>query len=192
MLTKIWQQITDRFRSHPEESVRETARNLGIPKSTVHHHRQRTKKRQQFSESEFWDSEAGQNFIKRLMVSAIYTFGIKGGIGAGRIEEFMKQIRLSTHAGVSESSIYRMMKEIEASILRYKELVERGLADRAATQLEELEVVLGLDETWLDNMLLVCQELSSGYLFLKLRPKEEIPKVGGSPSKQPLPPSDSK
>jgi len=192
MLTKIWQQITDRFRSHPEESVRETAKNLGIPKSTVHHHRQRTKKRQQFSESEFWDSEAGQNFIKRLIVSAIYTFGIKGGIGAGRIEEFMKQIRLSTHAGISESSIYRMMKEIEVSILKYKELVERGLGERAADQLEELEVVLGLDETWLNNMLLVCQELSSGYLFLKLHQKEETPKVGGSLSEKPSPPSDSK
>ena len=192
MLTKIWQQITDRFRTHPEETVRETSKQLGIPKSTVHHHRQRTKKRQQFSESEFWDSEAGQNFIKRLIVSAIYTFGIKGGIGAGRIEEFMKQIRLSTHAGISESSIYRMMKEIEVSILKYKELVERGLGERAADQLEELEVVLGLDETWLNNMLLVCQELSSGYLFLKLHPKEETPKVGGSLSEKPSPPLDSK
>lgn len=192
MLTKIWQQITDRFRTHPEETIRETSKQLGVPKSTVHHHRQRTKKRQQFSESEFWDSEAGQNFIKRLIVSAIYTFGIKGGIGAGRIEEFMKQIRLSTHAGISESSIYRMMKEIEVSILKYKELVERGLGERAADQLEELEVVLGLDETWLNNMLLVCQELSSGYLFLKLHPKEETPKVGGNLSEKPSPPSDLK
>lgn len=190
MLTKIWQQLTDRFRSHPEESVRETSKRLGVPKSTVHHHKQRTKKRHQYSESEFWDSEAGQNFIKRLIVSAIYTFGIKGGIGAGRIEEFMKQIRLSTHAGVSESSIYRMMKEIEASILRYKELVERGLSQRAANHLEELEVVLGLDETWLDNMLLVCQELSSGYLFLKLQPKAETPKAGLDTSKTVSPPSD--
>ncbi|NEO74504.1 MAG: hypothetical protein F6K52_34875 [Moorea sp. SIO3H5] len=172
----------DRFRSHPEESVRESANQLGIPKSTVHYHRTRTQKRRQNQETEFWDTEAGQNFIKRLIVSAIYTFGIKGGIGACRIEEFMNQIRMSTHAGVSESSIYRMMKEIEVAILRYKELVEQGLTNRAVGQLEELEVVLGLDETWLDKMLLVCQELSSGYLFLKLRPKEETPKVGGSPS----------
>ena len=133
MFTKILQQLTNRFRSHPEESVRQTGKILGIPKSTVHHHRQRTKKRQQFSESEFWDSEAGQNFIKRLMVSAIYTFGIKGGIGAGRIEEFMKQIRLNTHAGVSESSIYRMMKEIEVSILRYNCLLYTSPSPRDAT-----------------------------------------------------------
>jgi len=37
--------------------------------------------------------------------------------------------------------------------------------------LEELEVVLGLDETWLDDMLLVCQDLISGYLFLKSQVK---------------------
>ena len=181
MLTKIWQQITDRFRSNPAESVRKAGEKLGVPK-----------KRQQFSESEFWDSEVGQNFIKRLIVSAIYNFGIKGGIGAGRIADFMKQIRLSTHAGISETSIYRMMKEIEVSILKYKELIELELGERASTQLEELEVVLGLDETWLDNMLLVCQELSSGYFFLKLSLKEETAKVGGSPSKKVLPPSDSK
>jgi len=192
MLKKIWHKISGYQTANPKSSLRQTAKELGVSKDMVHRQGKRTKKRRQFSESEFWDSEAGQNFIKRLIVSAIYTFGIKGGIGAGRIEEFMKQIRISTHAGISESSIYRMIKEIEVSILKYKELVERGLSDRASDQLEELEVVLGLDETWLNNMLLVCQELSSGYLFLKLRPKEETPKVGGSQSKKPSPPLDSK
>jgi len=184
MLKQIWQKITGYQAANPKSSLRQTAKELGVSKDMVYRHGKRIKQRRQVSASEFWDSEAGQNFIKRLIVSAIYTFGIKGGIGAGRIEEFMKQIRLNTHAGVSESSIYRMMKEIEVSILKYKELVERGLTQRAKDQLEELEVVLGLDETWLNNMLLVCQELSSSYLFLKIRPQEEIPKVGGSPSKK--------
>lgn len=190
MLKKIWQKITNAHRNEPDASVRQASQKLGVPKSTVHYHHQRTAKRQENPESAFWDTEAGQNFIKRLMISAIYTFGIKGGVGAGRIEEFMNQIRIGTHAGVSESSIYRMMKEIEASILRYKELIERDLTQQAAAQLEDLEVVLGLDETWLDNMLLVCQELSSGYLFLKLRPKEGTPKVGGTPLSQRLEPLD--
>jgi len=192
MLKQIWQKITGYQAVNPKSSLRQTAKELGVSKDMVYRQGKRAKKRRQFSESEFWDSEAGQNFIKRLIVSAIYTFGIKGGIGAGRIADFMKQIRLSTHAGISETSIYRMMKEIEVSILKYKELIELELGERASTQLEELEVVLGLDETWLDNMLLVCQELSSGYFFLKLRLKEETPKVGGSPSKKVLPPSDSK
>lgn len=149
----------------------------------VHRTRKRTERRVQFSESDFWESAAGQDFIKRLMVSAIYTFGIKGGVGAGRIEEFMQQIRIGTHAGISESSIYRMMKEIEAAILRYRELVEQQLTKQANEQLDYLEVVLGLDETWLDNMLLVCQDLSSGYLFLNSQRQNATPTVGTSPSK---------
>jgi len=95
------------------------------------------------------------------------------GVGASRIEEFMQHIRITTHAGVSESSIYRMMKEIELEIIRYKELQERNLKEELSQQKEYLEVVLGADETWLDQMLLVCQELSSGYLFLNKPAKQE-------------------
>lgn len=188
MFTKLWQKLTDHFRAHPTESVRQTSKKLGIPKSTIHDHQKRLEKRHTTSESEFWESESGQNFLKRLLVGAIYTFCIKGGIGAGRIEEFMDYLRVHTHAGVSESSIYRMMKEIEVSILKYKELVEQDLQQRASKELEQLEVVLGLDETWLDNMLLVCQELSSGYLFLKKRQKNGTQVVGGSRLKKPSKP----
>lgn len=188
MLKKIWQKISLYRKSNPKESIRQTSKALGVSKSMVQRQGERIKSSDQYDESEFWESEAGQNFIKRLIVGAIYTFCIKGGVGAGRVEEFMNYIRISTHAGISESSIYRMMKEIEISILKYKELVERGLTQRATNKLEELEVVLGLDETWLDKMFLVCQDLSSSYFFLKNRPKEETPKVGGSPSKKASPP----
>lgn len=188
MFTKIWQKLTAHFQEYPKESVRQMSTKLGIPKSTIHDHQQRLSKRRLNSESAFWESESGQNFLKRLLVGAIYTFCIKGGIGSGRVEEFMSYLRVHTHAGISESSIYRMMKEIEVSILKYKELVEQDLQQRASKELEELEVVLGLDETWLDNMLLVCQELSSGYLFLKQRQKNEIQKVGGAHLKRPSKP----
>ena len=179
MLNKLWLGLSRYYKKHPEQSIRQISRHTGIPKSSVHHHLQRANKRNRFSESVFWDSEAGQNFLKRLITSAIYTFGIKGGIGAGRIEEFMRQLHIQTHAGVSESSIYRLMKEIEAAILSYKELQEQNLQDQACSHLNQLELVLGLDETWLDKMLLVCQELSSGYLFLKSPKRNETPQLGG-------------
>lgn len=95
----------------------------------------------------------------------------------------MDRLNLERYAGVSESSIYRMIKEVEASILWYQSLVEKGLKEASAEQAKELKVVLGLDETWLDEMLLVCQELTSGYLFLKSRAKSETRVVGGAPSK---------
>jgi len=181
MINKLWDSLITLRKSDSKASVREVAKALEMPKSTVHYQQQKQILRNQHAESEFWETEAGQNFIKRLIVGVIYTFGIKGGIGAGRIEEFMKQIRIGTHVGLSESSIYRMMKEIEFSIFRYRELVELEMKTESKAYLEQLEVVLGLDETWLDQMLLVCQEMTSGYIFLKLQVKGEIPNTGGKP-----------
>lgn len=86
----------------------------------------------------------------------------------------MEQMRVGNYMGISRTSIHRMIKEVEASILRYKELQEKELIEKAAGQKEYLEVVLGLDETWLNDMLLVCQELTSGYLFLSNPAKDEM------------------
>lgn len=174
MFTKIWNKITSHRKAKPDQSYRSASKELGIPKSTIYDHSQRLKKRRIKTEDEFLESEAGQNFLKRMLVSSIYTFAIKGGVGAGRIEEFMEQMRVGNYMGISRTSIHRMIKEVEASILRYKELQEKELIERAADQKEYLEVVLGLDETWLNEMLLVCQELTSGYLFLSNQVKDEI------------------
>lgn len=179
MLNKLWSKLLGYQKSENKKSIREVGIELDVPKSTIHHEQKKQLARNQYAESEFWETEAGQSFLKRLIVSVIYTFGIKGGIGAGRIEEFMNQIRIGTHVGVSESSIYRMMKEVELSIFRYRELVDRELKKESKEYMEQLEVVLGLDETWLDDMLLVCQELTSGYIFLKMQAQDETPKAGG-------------
>jgi len=179
MLKKIWHSLVSQSQVEGKKSLRQRSKESGIPKSTIHYQDKKRAKRNKYSESEYWETQAGQAFLKRLIVSVIYTFGIKGGVGAGRIEEFMEQIRLGTHVGISETSIYRMMKEIEVSILKYKELEERKLKEESKAYLEGLEVVLGLDETWLADMLLVCQELTSGYIFLKYQVRAEAPKAGG-------------
>ena len=174
MFTKIWNKITSHRKAKPDQSYRSASGELGIPKSTIYDHSQRLKKKKTKTEDEFLESEAGQNFLKRMLVSSIYTFAIKGGVGAGRIEEFMEQMRVGNYMGISRTSIHRMIKEVETSILRYKELQEKELTEKAADQKEYLEVVLGLDETWLNEMLLVCQELASGYLFLSNQVKDEM------------------
>lgn len=172
-MKSIWSKIFESQRQFPEKSNRAIGKMLDIPASTVNYHTNRQKERNQYEESLFWESQSGQNFLKRLIIGVLYTFGIKGGIGAERIEEFFEQIRLHTHVGISPSSILRMLKEIELHILRYKELQEQDIKE-ATKYGEELKVVLGLDETWLDKMLLVCQDLSSGYLFLSKHQQDEI------------------
>lgn len=163
----------------PMSSVRGTGLALGVPKSTVQYQSQRSQGRVLSQGTDYWESPVGQTFLKKLIVGAIYTFSIKGGLGAGRISEYFSTLGLTGVAGVSESSIQRLTKEVEASILLYKELQERGLKAEASAEMRELKLVLGLDETWLDEMLLVCQDLTSGYLFLKSREPGAIPPVGG-------------
>ncbi len=109
-----------------------------------------------------------------MIISVIYTFGIKGGVGAGRIREHLTHLHLESIAAVSESSIYRLIAEISANIMWYKELEENQLKEEAKEAMEKIKIVLGIDETWLDQMLLVCQDLTTNYIFLKSQAKKEM------------------
>ncbi len=71
MFTKLWQKITGHRRQHPHQSLRAAAREIGVPKSTIHDHDKRLEKRNLYTESVFWESSAGQNFLKRILVSSI-------------------------------------------------------------------------------------------------------------------------
>lgn len=174
MLKTIWKEIGRYFQNNESATLEEVSKATGAPVSTVAYHKTRTANRIESSGTDQWETAWGQNFLKRMIISVIYTFGIKGGVGSKRISEHLGHLQIEGVAAVSESSIYRLTNEIIANILWYKELQEAGLAEQAESTLEELEVVLGLDETWLDDMLLVCQDLISGYLFLKSRAKNEM------------------
>jgi hypothetical protein len=174
MIKEIWKKIGGYMSNHEGATLKEVSEATGAPSSTVAYHKTRIAKRTEASGTDQWETAWGQNFLKRMIISVIYTFGIKGGIGSGRISEHLGHLQVEGIAAVSESSIYRLTNEIIANILWYKELQEKGLTQKAAATMEEMEVVLGLDETWLDEMLLVCQDLVSGYLFLKSQVKDEM------------------
>lgn len=168
----FWSKLFSKRREKPESSIRSLATELEVPKSTLYYQSQQQDKRLVDEQTVFLESPAGEAFLKRLVIATIYTFVLKGGVGAQRVEEFFELIRISTHVAISESSILRMIRSIESEILKYKELRETDLQASQAYS-EKLKVVLGLDETWLDSMLLVCQDLISGYLFLKKNPPNE-------------------
>jgi len=180
MLKAIWQKIHGYNRKEKGESLRAASKTLGSPKSTINYHEHRKKSRIASTGTDQWETAWGQWYLKRMIISVIYTFGIKGGAGSGRISEHFKHLQIEGVAAISESSIQRLTKEIEANILWYKTLQEKGLKKEANQELKELNAVFGLDETWLDEMLLVCQDLTSGYLFLKSQAKGGIQKAGGN------------
>jgi hypothetical protein len=163
-----WSKLLSLRKLWPNKRRNDLAEELGVPLRTLNHRIAQQDKRLTDETSHFLESEAGELFVKRLVVSTIYTFCIKGGVGASRVEEFFERIKIYSHVGISERSILRVLQQIEQAILEYKSLQESDLVASAAYS-QKLQVSLGLDETWLDDMLLVCQDLISGYLFLKKR-----------------------
>lgn len=159
---KILEKIQNIF-VRKEKPVRLISKETGIPKSTVQYHKEKINSRIEGSGVDFWETEEGMNFIIRLVIGTIYMFALKSGNGAGRLREFFELLKLEHYTGVSETTILKIIKEVEALILKYKEAVEAEITEKA----EEVKVILGVDETWFNNMYLVCMELSSGYILFE-------------------------
>lgn len=123
MLKQIWSNLYGHRASNEEESL------TGIPISTIAYHEKRREKRALSRGTGYWDTEEGQLFLKRMIISVIYTFAIKGGVGAGRIREHLSHLHLGAVAAISESSIYGLIGEISTAILLYKELQEQQLEE---------------------------------------------------------------
>lgn len=174
MLKSLWQKIRAYRQTNQKARLKDISEATGAPISTVAYQENRTKKRIASSGTDQWETAWGQNFLKRMIISVIYTFGIKGGVGSQRISEHLGHLQIEGVAAVSQSSIYRLTDEIISNILWYKQLQEEGLEQESQETMRELEVVLGIDETWIDEMLLICQDLISGYFFLKSRVSNEM------------------
>ena len=143
-------------------SIRQIGRITKIPKSGTHRHKMRIEKRNIYPESHLWETEEGQNIMHRLVIAVILVFGVMCGAGAGKIRFFFKLIRIFTHVGISESSIRNIADEIE------KELIEFQKRHEGAINPEKpLEVIVGADETFSDEIILVLMELASGFIFIE-------------------------
>ena len=150
------------------ESGRAISKKLNIPKSTIYHNLKQTKKRQAEAGTDFWDTDEGYAFMIRLVVASIYSFAVKGGFGAGRLKTYFEMLNIGSHLAVSETTVLKIIKEIEKLILKYND----AKANEIKTNVQEIELILGVDETWFDKMLLVCQDLQSGFIFCEESAKD--------------------
>ncbi len=146
-----------------EKTIRKISRATNIPKSTVHYHKQKVAERIKETGTDFWETELGYQFTTKVVVSVIYVFCIKSGNGAGRCRELFDLLGLDNYLPASESIVLKIIRRIEALILEYNKATEQEIHSK----IKEIKLILGVDETWFDKMYLVCQELSSGYIFFE-------------------------
>ena len=148
---------------HGRQSVRRMAQQTGLSKSSVHRLQHAMERRHHHPESWLWETEDGRQWLTRLVVATLYTFGLKRGVGLDTMSEFFTRLHLATQVGCSPSALRGVMQALEAALLETAAAWEQQGCARG----EMREVIGAVDETFLERMLLVCMDLATGYLLLE-------------------------
>lgn len=148
---------------HGTQSVRRVACQTGFSKSSVHRLTQAMQRRDHHPESWLWETAEGRQWLTRLVIATLYTFGLKRGVGLDTISEFFMRLPLATQVGCSASALRGVMQTLEAALL------ETAMAWEQAGQAhaEVREIIGAVDETFLERMILVFMDLPTGYLLLE-------------------------
>ena len=162
----FWDKSLQIFKSlcdNATQSVRQLAQQTGLSKSSVHRLQQAMERRNRHPESWLWETEEGRQWLQRLVVATLYIFGLKRGVGLDTISAFFARLHLQTQAGCSPSALRQVMQTLEDALLETAEAWEQdGCAGG-----EVREIIGAVDETFLERMMLVCLDLSTGYLLLE-------------------------
>jgi hypothetical protein len=155
--------ICNTIRTYGQQSVRCLAERTGLSKSSVHRHLQALKRRDSSPEASLWETEAGRNWLIRLVVATLFVFGFKRGVGIETISEFFGCLRLEAQVGCSPSALRHVMHTVDRCIVETATAWEKeGIAHG------EIRPVIGAaDETFLQRMMLVLMDLATGYLLME-------------------------
>jgi hypothetical protein len=120
-------------------------------------------RRNQHPESCLWETPEGRQWLIRLVVATLYTFALKRGVGMETISEFLARLNLETQIGCSPSALRSLMQKLEGSLVEIGHRWEQ----EGVKSGEVREIVGGVDETFLQLLMLVFLDLPTGYLILE-------------------------
>jgi hypothetical protein len=177
----FWAKSLQIFKSlcdHGTQSVRQLAQRTGLAKSSVHRLTQAMGRRDVHPESWLWETEEGRHWLTRLVAATLYTFGLKRGVGMDTMSEFFTRLRLERQVGCSPSALRGVMQALEAALL---ETARHWEKDGVAAG-EVREIIGAVDETFLEQMILVFQDVPTGYIV-----QEEVADDPAIPAEPPSP-----
>jgi Family of unknown function (DUF6399) len=148
---------------HGTQSVRRIAHKTGFSKRSVHRLQQAIARRGRYPESWLWETEEGRQWLIRLVVAPLYTFGLKRGVGLETISEFFMRLRLTTQVGCSPSALRGVLQALETALLETAAAWEK----EGCTDGEGREIIGAVDETFLEQMIVVLMDLKTGYLLVE-------------------------
>lgn len=165
---KKGQEIAKKIKEIGTRSIRKIAEATGYSKSSVHRHQKGKERRDKYRESHLWETEEGQQWLKRLVVASIFHFGLKRGVGVGSISDFLETLQIETHVGISETALRGVKQGLEKQIIEYGQVNQ----EKGVKVCGRKEIVGGVDETFFEEMVLVMLDLPSGYLIMEEFSKE--------------------
>lgn len=86
---------------HGRQGVRRMAQQTGLSKRSVHRLTQAMERRDIHPESWLWATTEGRQWLTRLVVATLSTFGLKRGVGVDTISAFFARLHLETQVGCS-------------------------------------------------------------------------------------------
>src|SRR4029434_7549779 len=110
-------QIFNCLCDHATQGVRRLAQQTGLSKSSVHRLTQAMERRDVHPESWLWETADGRQWLTRLVVATLYTFGLKRGVGMDTMSEFFARLRLERQVGCSPLALRRVMHALDAGLL---------------------------------------------------------------------------
>ena len=147
-------------------NTRQTLTSIGIATglhpSSVYRHQQAITRRNQYPESNFWETDEGYQWLLRLVFGLVYYFGIKQGVGAESLSEFIQAMHLETHVASSASSLRQLKQRVNQAVIDYG----AAQADQCHPR-EGQGICVGADETFFGLPILVLIELASGFIFIE-------------------------
>ena len=104
-----------------QNSFRAVAQKTDLSKSSVHRLYHRIVNRNQHPESSLWETEAGQQWLRLLVLATIFIFALQEGIGCERLSQFFRLLRLQRHIGVSPTALRSLRAQMESAIINYQQ-----------------------------------------------------------------------
>jgi hypothetical protein len=152
------------FKNTDDSSLREIAKQTTIPKSSVHRHKVNQQIRIKTIGHDFFETEKGHIWLRRLILAVILIFGIQSGVGAETISLFFSAILITLYAGLSTSSVRKLKQEVRHVVDEYGDTE----TNKVLKSCEDKALHLGGDETGFGKYLfLLLMELKSGFIFIE-------------------------
>lgn len=134
-----------------------------VPRTTLQH---RAKPRElpfHQNVSDFLQTPEGAEFLNFIILSVAMGFVVCSGVGLPAFIRWLKECKLDSFVASSYGTWRTIVSKMESTA----QVIAEEENKKHAKNVSGKEVTIGLDETWLKKMCLVCAEMPSGFILFE-------------------------